>query len=152
MFRITRVSREVWGVTFGAVLATLATSASAPAQNYPTKPMTMIIPFAAGGPQDQIGRVMAQRMSELLGQQVVVENIGGAGGMTGSRRVADAAPDGYTFVLGTVGTHAQSQTMYKKPLYHAATDFAPVTPIADVTRVLLTRKDLPVNNLQEFIA
>jgi len=82
----------------------------------------------------------------------VVENVGGAGGMTGSKRVADAAPDGYTFVLGTVGTHAQSQTMYKKPLYHAATDFAPVALIAEVPIVLITRKDLPVNNLQEFIA
>jgi tripartite-type tricarboxylate transporter receptor subunit TctC len=81
-----------------------------------------------------------------------VENVGGAGGMTGSKRVADAAPDGYTFVLGTVGTHAQSQTMYKKPLYLAATDFAPVALIAEVPIVLITRKDLPVNNLQEFIA
>src|SRR5438874_4835338 len=152
MFRITRVSRKVWGVTFGAVLATLATSPSAPAQNYPTKPMTMIIPFAAGGPQDQIGRVMAQRMGELLGQQVVVENIGGAGGMTGSKRVADAAPDGYTFVLGTVGTHAQGQSLYKKPLYHAATDFTSVALIAEVPIVLITRKDLPVSNLAEFVA
>jgi len=151
MFRITRVFRKVWGVTFGAVLATLATSASAPAQNYPTKPMTMIIPFAAGGPQDQIGRVMAQRMSELLGQQVVVENIGGAGGMTGSRRVADAAPDGYTFVLASVGTHAQGQTLYKRPLYNAATDFTPVALIAETPIALITRKDLPVNNLKEFV-
>jgi tripartite-type tricarboxylate transporter receptor subunit TctC len=81
-----------------------------------------------------------------------VENVGGAGGMTGSKRVADAAPDGYAFVLGTVGTHAQSQTMYKKPLYQAATDFAPVALIAEVPIVLITRNDLPVNNLQEFIA
>src|SRR6185503_17978688 len=83
--------------------------------------------------------------------QVVVENVGGAGGMTGSKRVADAAPDGYTFVLGTVGTHAQSQTMYKKPLYNAATDFTPVVLIAEVPIALITRKDLPVNNLKEFI-
>ena len=81
--------------------------------------MTMVIPFAAGGPTDVLGRVMAQRMGEILGQQVIVENVGGAGGMTGSKRVADAAPDGYTFVLGTVGTHAQGQTLYKKPLYNA---------------------------------
>jgi tripartite-type tricarboxylate transporter receptor subunit TctC len=91
-------------------------------------------------------------MGEILGQQVVVENVGGAGGMTGSKRVADAAPDGYTFVLGTVGTHAQSQTMYKKPLYNAATDFTPVALIAEVPIVLITRKDPPVNNLKEFIA
>src|SRR5439155_273734 len=117
-----------------------------------TRPMTMIIPFAAGGPTDVLGRIMGQRMSEILGQQVVVENIGGAGGMTGSKRVADAAPDGYAFVLGTVGTHAQSQTMYKKPLYHAATECTPVALIAEVPIVLITRKDLPVNNLQQFIS
>ena len=130
----------------------LAAASMALAEAYPARPMTMIIPFAAGGPTDVLGRVMAQRMSEILSQQVVVENVGGAGGMTGSKRVADAAPDGYTFVLGTVGTHAQSQTMYKKPLYHAAADFAPVALIAEVPIVLITRKDLPVNNLQEFIA
>src|SRR5229473_1468684 len=79
------------------------------AQSYPAKPVTMIIPFAAGGPTDVLGRIMAQRMSEVLGQQVVVENVGGAGGMTGSKRVADAPPDGYSLVLGTVGTHAQGQ-------------------------------------------
>jgi tripartite-type tricarboxylate transporter receptor subunit TctC len=121
-------------------------------QTYPARPMTMIIPFAAGGPTDVLGRVLAQRMSEILGQQIIVENVGGAGGMTGSKRVADAAPDGYTFVLGTVGTHAQSQTMYKKPLYDAATDFTPVALIAEVPIVLITRKDLPVKDLKEFIA
>ncbi len=121
------------------------------AQIYPARPMTMIIPFAAGGPTDVLGRVMAQRMSEILGQQIVVENVGGAGGMTGSKRVADAPPDGYSFVLGTVGTHAQSQTMYKKPLYHA-TDFTPVALIAEVPIVLISRRDLPVNDLPEFIA
>jgi tripartite-type tricarboxylate transporter receptor subunit TctC len=136
----------------GAYGILLAVTGMALAQAYPAKPITMILPFAAGGPTDVLGRVMAQRMSEILSQQVVVENVGGAGGMTGSKRVADAAPDGYTLVLGTVGTHAQSQTMYKKPLYHAATDFAPVALIAEVPIVLITRKDLPVNNLQEFIA
>jgi tripartite-type tricarboxylate transporter receptor subunit TctC len=136
----------------GACGILLAATSMALAQAYPAKPMTMVIPFAAGGPTDVLGRVMAQRMSEILGQQVIVENVGGAGGMTGAKRVADAAPDGYTFVLGTVGTQAQSQTMYKKPLYHAATDFAPVALIAEVPIVLITRNDLPVNNLQEFIA
>src|SRR2546429_9783398 len=134
-----------------AVGLSLTLAKAALAQSYPTKPMTMIIPFAAGGPTDVLGRVMAQRMSEILGQQIVVENVGGAGGMTGSKRVADAAPDGYSFVLGTVGTHAQSQTMYKKPLYHA-TDFTPVALIAEVPIVLISRRDLPVNDLPEFIA
>ena len=112
----------------------------------------MIIPFAAGGPTDVLGRVMAQRMSEILGQQVVVENVGGAGGMTGSKRVADAAPDGYTFVLGTVGTHAQSQTCTRSRSTMRSTDFTPVALIAEVPIALIARKDLPVNNLKEFIA
>src|SRR5947208_9653745 len=132
-------------------VALLAFTASSAAQAYPSKPVTMIIPFAAGGPTDVLGRVMAQRMSELLGQQVAVENVGGAGGMTGSRRVADAAPDGYTFVLASVGTHAQGQTLYKRPLYNAATDFTPVALIAETPIALITRKDLPVNNLKEFV-
>jgi len=145
---VSHVLRSV-GAACG-ILLTLTTIMLA--QTYPARPMTMIIPFAAGGPTDVLGRIMGQRMSEILGQQVVVENVGGAGGMTGSKRVADAAPDGYAFVLGTVGTHAQSQTMYKKPLYHAATDFTPIALIAEVPIVLITRKDLPVNNLQQFIS
>ena len=138
-------------ISIAAFAALTATIATASAQNYPTKPVTMIIPFAAGGPTDVLGRVMAQRMSEILGQQVVVENVGGAGGMTGSKRVADARPT-VTPWLGTVGTQAQSQTLYKKPLYNSATDFTPVALVAEVPIVLITRKDLPVKNLKEFIA
>jgi len=134
------------------VLAAVACNTSASAQNFPDRPMTMVIPFAAGGPTDVLGRVVAARMSEMLGQQVVVENIGGAGGMTGSARVARAAPDGYQFVLGTVGTHAQGQTLYRHPLYNAETDFTPVVLVAEVPIVLITRKDLPVNNFQDFIS
>src|SRR5579885_3768123 len=134
---------------FAGLLALLAPAA---AQDFPTRTMTMVIPFAAGGPTDLLGRVIAQRMGEILGQTVVVENIGGAGGMTGSKRVADAKPDGYTFVLGTVGTHAQSQTLYKHPAYNAVTDFTPVALIAEVPIVLIVRKDLPVNDLKSFVA
>jgi tripartite-type tricarboxylate transporter receptor subunit TctC len=133
-------------------VATIAFGISADAQDFPTRPMTMVIPFAAGGPTDVLGRVIAGHMSEVLGQQVIVENIGGAGGMTGSERVAKAAPDGYEFVLGTVGTHAQGQTLYKHPLYNAVTDFTPVILVAEVPIVLITRKDLPVNNFKEFVA
>jgi tripartite-type tricarboxylate transporter receptor subunit TctC len=114
--------------------------------------MTMVIPFAAGGPTDVLGRVVAAKMSESLGQQVVVENVTGAGGQTGSKRVADAAPDGYNFVVGTVGTHAQGQTLYKKPLYNSQTDFTPVGLIAQVPIVLIARKDLPVKDFKEFVA
>jgi len=138
---------------FLAVLAgALPWVGTAAAQQWPTRPVTMIIPFAAGGPQDTIGRLVAQRMSEVLGQQVVIENIGGAGGTTGSVRVKNAAPDGYTFVLASVGTHAQSQTLYKKPAYNAAEDFTAVAFIGETPIALTVRKDLPVNNLQEFVA
>lgn len=135
-----------------ALAAVVSLVAPASAQTYPTRPVTMIVPFAAGGPTDVLARIVAARMGEVLGQQVVVENVGGAGGMTGSARVAQAKPDGYNIVLGTVGTHAQGQTLYKKPLYNAATDFTPVALIAEVPIVLIARKDLPANNLQEFIA
>jgi tripartite-type tricarboxylate transporter receptor subunit TctC len=137
---------------FGVALAALASVAGpAAAQDYPNRPITMIIPFAAGGPTDVLGRIVGARMGDLLGQQVVIENVGGAGGMTGSARVAQAAPDGYTIALGTVGTHAQGQSLYKKPLYNAATDFTPVALIAEVPIVLIARKDFPANNLQEFV-
>ena len=124
----------------------------ASAQSWPTRPVTMVVPFAAGGPMDVVGRIMAQSLSEQLGPQVVVENVGGGGGMTGSARVAKAPPDGYQFGLGNVGTHAVSQSLSKNPPYRVATDFAPVALFADLSLVLVTRKDLPANNLQEFIA
>src|SRR4029078_7446962 len=105
-----------------AACAAFAASAAS-AQDYPTRPITMIIPFAAGGPTDVLGRVVAARMSETPGQQIVIENATGAGGMTGANRVKISAPDGYTILLGTVGTQAQVQNMSKKPLYDSAKDF-----------------------------
>ncbi len=135
-----------------AFAGVLALTASAGAQDFPNRPITMVIPFAAGGPQDTIGRIFAQRMGELLRQTVVVENVGGAGGMTGSKRVADAKPDGYTMVLGSVGTHAQNQTLYKHPLYNVVTDFTPVAFLAETPIAIITRPDLPVTNFKEFVA
>jgi tripartite-type tricarboxylate transporter receptor subunit TctC len=126
-------------------------AAFAQAQTYPSRPITMIIPFAAGGPTDVLGRMVGQRMGEVLGQQIIIENVGGAGGMSGGLRVAQAPADGYTIEMGTVGTHAQNQTLYKRPLYNASADFTPVALIAEVPIVLIVRKDLPVNNLKEFI-
>ena len=93
---------------------------------WPSRPITLVVPFAAGGGNDVLARIIAQPLSEILKQPVVIENVAGAGGMTGGNRVAKAAPDGYTAGLGTVGSHAFNQTLYKKPLYHAANDFAPV--------------------------
>src|SRR5262245_4117379 len=112
-------------ISIGFILNAVACG-EAPAQTWPVRPMTMVIPFAAGSGIDVLGRTLAPALSEILGQQVVIENIGGAGGMTGAARVARAAPDGYQFVLGNIGTHAHSQALYAKPLYNAATDFAPV--------------------------
>jgi tripartite-type tricarboxylate transporter receptor subunit TctC len=134
-----------------AALLSVAGLSAAFAQTYPSRPITMIIPFAAGGPTDVLGRLVGQRMGEVLGPQIVIENVGGAGGMTGVLRVAQASPDGYNMVLGTVGTHAQNQTLYKRPLYNAAADFTPVALIAEVPTVLIVRKDLPVSNLKEFV-
>jgi tripartite-type tricarboxylate transporter receptor subunit TctC len=133
------------------MIAALTLASMAQAQDWPTRPLTMVVPFAAGGPVDVLGRILAQYLGEAVGKQVIVENTSGAGGMSGSLRVSQAAPDGMMFVLGSIGTHALNQTLSKKPLYNAATDFAPVALIADVGHVLITRKDLPPNNLQEFI-
>jgi len=139
-------------IAYAAALGLLlALTGFANAQIFPDRTLTMVIPFAAGGPTDVLGRVMAQRMGEILGQTVIVENIGGAGGMNGGKKVADSKPDGYTMLLGTVGTQAQGQTLYKHPLYNALTDFTPVALIADVPIVLIVRKDLPVNNFKDFV-
>src|SRR2546430_5574639 len=135
-----------------AAVAAIAFAQHANAQDWPNRPITMVAPFAAGGSTDAIARIVADGLSSQLHQPVIVENIGGAGGMTGANRVAKATPDGYQFVLGNVGTHAQNQTLYKRPAYNAATDFAPVALITDQSLVLVTRKDFPANNLQEFIA
>ncbi|MFN3656624.1 MAG: Bug family tripartite tricarboxylate transporter substrate binding protein [Pseudolabrys sp.] len=143
------MSKSMFAAAFAGLLALTGTAG---AQNYPTKPITMVIPFAAGGPTDVLGRVVGARMSEVLGQQVLIENVGGAGGQLGSKRVADAAPDGYTMLIGTVGTHAQSQTLYKKPLYNAAADFTPVALIAEVPIVLTVNKDVPAKDFKEFVA
>jgi len=112
----------------------------------------MVVPLAAGSGLDIVGRLLTPRLSELLGQQVIVENVGGAGGMTGAARVAKGAPDGYQFLLGPVGTHAQNQSLYKKPLYNAVTDFAPVILLAEQPLALIARKDLPVDDLRQFVA
>jgi tripartite-type tricarboxylate transporter receptor subunit TctC len=138
--------------TIIAALSLLALALPAAAQEgWPTRPLTMVVPFAAGGPVDLLGRILAQYLGEALGKPVVVENVAGAGGMPGSLKVARAAPDGYTFLLGSIGTHALNQSLYKHPLYDAAGDFAPVELIAQVPLVLIARRDLPANDLRQFI-
>ena len=142
-----------WLVRVSAlVLGIAAWPLAASAQNYPNRPIVMVVPFAAGGTFDVMGRIMAPRMSELLGQQVVVENTTGAGGIIGVQRVMNAAPDGYTLLLGSTGTHAYNQTIYKKRRYDAVTDFAPVTLWSEQPMVLEARKELAANTIAEFSA
>jgi tripartite-type tricarboxylate transporter receptor subunit TctC len=134
-----------------AVLLSLV-SVGAAAQDWPSRPVTMIVPYAAGGPVDTVGRIMAQGLTEALGQQVVVENIGGAGGMTGANRVAKGTPDGYTFLLGGSATLTLVPALYgKKTLYDPLADFVHVTQFADSARVLVARKDFPASSLKEFV-
>ena len=121
------------------------------AQDWPTRPVTMVVPFAAGGQVDVLGRLVAAGLGEVLGQQVVIENVSGAGGMLGANRVAKAAPDGYQILLGSVSNLAQNQSLHKAPLYNAINDFTPVALIGEAPLVLATRKDFPAANLQEFI-
>jgi tripartite-type tricarboxylate transporter receptor subunit TctC len=135
-----------------AAAALFGLAVPAQAQDWPTRPVTLVVPFAAGGPVDTIARIIAVRMSELLGQQLVVENVGGAGGMTGANRVAKAAPDGYTVLLSGSATLAQNPSFYKRPLYNPTADFEHAALFSDSARVLIARKDLPPKTLAEFIA
>jgi tripartite-type tricarboxylate transporter receptor subunit TctC len=135
-----------------AALAIVALLNTAFAQDWPTRPITMVVPFPAGGPVDLVARLLSQRLTESLGQPVIVENIGGAGGMSGAARVAKSPPDGSMFVFGTQGSHTFSQMLYKKPLYDAVTDFAPVAVVVENSKLLITRKDFPASTLAEFIA
>lgn len=133
-----------------AALATAAMPASA--QDWPTRNITLIVPFAPGGGIDASARLQAVTLSEILGQTIIVENIGAAAGTVGSARVAKAPPDGYLFMIGNTGTHAYSQSLYKTPPYNSAEDFTPIGLVSESPRILVARKTLPVNNLQEFIA
>ena len=137
----------------GGLAAALPLPLSARAQGaYPTRPITLIVPFAAGGSTDVVGRLVAQKLSEVLGQQVVVENVVGAGGNVGAARVAKAEPDGYTILMGTVATHALNPLILKRKPYDPVTDFAPVALLVVVPNVLVVNPNLPAKNVQELIA
>jgi tripartite-type tricarboxylate transporter receptor subunit TctC len=134
-------------------LALFALSAiGAQAQNYPTRAVTIIVPFAAGGPADITGRIVADIFSRHLGQQFVVENVGGAGGTTGTTRAARANPDGTTLISGHLGTNALAPIFYPKLAYDPEKDFEPVGLIGEQPELLTVRKDFPASNLKEFVA
>jgi tripartite-type tricarboxylate transporter receptor subunit TctC len=140
------------GRVLAALMAFAACAQAGAAQEWPSRPLTLVVPFAAGGGIDATARVQALALSEVLGQSVIVENIGAAGGTVGSARVAKSATDGYTFLIGNTGTHAYSQWLYKKSPYDAAADFQPIGLVSESPRILVARKDLPVDDLKGFIA
>jgi tripartite-type tricarboxylate transporter receptor subunit TctC len=133
-------------------LVALAGIAPAQAQNYPARAVTMVVPFAAGGPADITARIVAEQFARALGQQFVVENVAGAGGTTGTARAARASPDGYTLALGHMGTHAAAVALHPTLAYKPEVDFEPVGLIAEQPELLAVRKDLPPNTLSEFVA
>jgi len=139
-------------MTLAAAAAFAAFTTTASAQDWPTRPITLIVPFAAGGGVDASARLQALAIGETLGQTIVIENVGAAAGTIGSGRVAKAAPDGYTMLIGNSGTQVYSQALYKKKPYDAVTDFEPVALVTESPRILVARNGLPVNNLQELVA
>jgi tripartite-type tricarboxylate transporter receptor subunit TctC len=144
---------------FKALLRTVAAAAAiasaiAPAAaqtDYPRRNITLVVPFAAGGPTDVIARIVGEHMSRTLGQQIVVENILGAGGTTATARVARATPDGYTIEMGHMGTHAASVALYPKLAYKPDVDFAPIGMAAGTPVLILSKKDFPPKDLKEFV-
>ncbi|MHA6690678.1 tripartite tricarboxylate transporter substrate-binding protein [Devosia sp. A449] len=134
----------------GALLASLSFAGSAMAQDYPTKPVTIVVPFSAGGPTDTVTRLVAQAMSANLGQQVVVQNVGGAGGTLGAGQVADAANDGYTLLLHHIGM-STAPSLYRSLPYDPIADFAPIGLVTEVPMVLVARKDFPPTSTAELI-
>ena len=134
------------------IAAATATLSAASAQDYPARTITLVVPYAAGGPVDTVGRIFAQSLGEALKQQVVVENVAGAGGMIGSQRVAQSSPDGYRILHAGSAVLAQNQLIYKKPLVDGQKDFEMIAIFSDQARVLAVRKDFPAKDLKEFNA
>jgi tripartite-type tricarboxylate transporter receptor subunit TctC len=148
---MTMRRRRFMQLAAGAV-ALPAFSSAARAQTYPTRPITMIVPFNAGGPSDLVARVTGEHMSRTLGQQIIVENVVGAGGTMGSARAMRASADGYTIELGQIGTHAVAVALYPNLAYKPDVDFAPIGLVVDQAVVIVARKTLPPNDLKEFAA
>jgi tripartite-type tricarboxylate transporter receptor subunit TctC len=144
---MTRVLRSLTLLLLPATLLAAPSSRAA----YPERPVTLIVPFAAGGPTDVVARIVADHMSRTLGQQVVVENVTGAGGTTGATRCAQAAPDGYTIMMGHMGTHGAAPAVYPDIKYDPAKDFAPIGLAAGTPILVVAKKDLPAQNLAEFV-
>jgi tripartite-type tricarboxylate transporter receptor subunit TctC len=149
---MNRFDRRTAIAAMGAVAMFGIASGPAAAQDYPTRAITMIVPFAAGGPTDVVARLVSEQMSKTLGQPIVIENVVGAGGTTGATRAARATNDGYTIIMGHVGTHAASRALYPKLAYDPRVDFEPIAQINGAAIVVVAKKDLPPKDFKEFIA
>jgi tripartite-type tricarboxylate transporter receptor subunit TctC len=148
---LSRTRSAIVGVGISlALLAGLAASPAAAQADYPRRPITLIVPFAAGGPTDVISRIVAEHMSRTLGQPIIIENIVGAGGTTATTRAMRAAPDGYTIEMGHMGTHAASVALYPNLAYKPDADFAPIGLVAGTPVLILARKDFPPKDLKEL--
>jgi tripartite-type tricarboxylate transporter receptor subunit TctC len=145
------VRRQFLQLAAGAA-ALPAVSRIARAQTYPTRTVTMIVPYPAGGGTDVPARIVGEHMSRTLGQQVIVENVPGAGGTTGSTRAMRANPDGYTILMGHMGTHAVAVSLYPNLAYRPDADFEPIGIAVVLSLLIAARKDLPPNDLKEFTA
>ena len=143
--------KMIAGFALAAFTALAEPAAAQESGAWPNRPVTVVVPYAAGGPVDTIARIIAARLSEILGQQMVIENVGGAGGMTGTVRVAKAAPDGYTLLLSGSAVLSQNPTFRKQSPYDPVADFAHVALFSDSARVLIARKDFPPNDFKEFL-
>ncbi|MFY9759756.1 MAG: tripartite tricarboxylate transporter substrate-binding protein [Xanthobacteraceae bacterium] len=151
MTKLCNVIGGVCGLA-AALAVSISFNCNARAEDYPSRPITMVVPFAAGGPTDILGRIVAQAIGPTLGQQVVVEDVTGAGGTIGAAKVARAAPDGYTMVMGNLGTHAASVGIYSNLAYDPRKDFEPVILVASTPMVLVATKTLPVKTLSDVVA
>ncbi|VTU40225.1 Argininosuccinate lyase [Variovorax sp. PBS-H4] len=138
--------------SLAALCASLFATPGAIAEAYPSRPVTLIVPFPAGGPSDALARAVAQKMAVPLGQPIVIENLGGANGAIGLTKATKAAPDGYTISFGGIGTHVANVALYKKLAYDPVADFAPIGPAGAAPMLLLARADLPAKDLREFAA
>ena len=134
------------------VVALAFAAATATAQTYPTRPVTLIVPFAAGGPTDIIARIVGEYFSKTLGQQFVIENVAGAGGTTGTSRAAQASADGYTIMMGHMGTHGAAPALYPNLKYDPSKDFEPIGLVAGTPILIVARKDFPAADLKAFVA
>jgi len=138
--------------TWGLLAAFLGGAPALAQADYPSRLITLIVPFAAGGPTDLVARIIADNMSRTLGQQIIIENVIGGGGTTAATRAKRAPPDGYTIIMGHMGTHAAAVALYPKLAYDPVTDFAPVGMVAGMPVIILAKRSIPANDLREFIA